>query len=292
MEAFNGKPRKDIHVSPGNAREALAGKKAIVVGGTDGIGRALARFLASHGASVTVVGRTFRDEGVANISFMKADLGSMKESQRVGRELAADVDYLFLTTGIMAAPTREETPEGLERDMAVSFLSRLVVLRELAPKLKQRARVYVMGFPGTGQTGDIDDLNSEKPYDGFRTHMYTVAGNEALVLDFAKRFPSLDFYGLNPGLIKTKIRSNYMGEGSLKHRLSEFFIGLVTPTPEKYVDRMMPLLVSKDIEGKSPLHFNAKGQPIEATAAMVADGYATRFIEASEKLVERALTSR
>ncbi|HEX8701193.1 MAG TPA: hypothetical protein VF815_20380, partial [Myxococcaceae bacterium] len=51
----------------------LAGKRMAIVGGTDGLGRAIARLAASRGAQVLVVGRTFRDEGTPGITFMKAD---------------------------------------------------------------------------------------------------------------------------------------------------------------------------------------------------------------------------
>lgn len=62
-------------------------------------------------------------------------------------------------------------------------------------------------------------------------HMNTVAGNEILVLTGARRYPQLNLFGLNPGLIKTNIRDNFLGKGSLKSRIMETAIGLLTPTP-------------------------------------------------------------
>jgi hypothetical protein len=56
---------------------------------------------------------------VPGIEFIKADLSLMREAQRVAALLpAADLDLLVFTTGIMAGPRREETTEGIERDMA------------------------------------------------------------------------------------------------------------------------------------------------------------------------------
>jgi NAD(P)-dependent dehydrogenase (short-subunit alcohol dehydrogenase family) len=297
MANLSGKPRSDLHIVPATEL-SLSGRKAVVVGGTDGLGRELARKLAALGASVTVVGRTFRDEGTARIDFLKADLSLMAEGRRVGRTLAAEeLDFVFLTTGIMAAPQREVTPEGLERDMAVSFLSRLAILRELAPRMasaprqgRPRARIYVMGFPGTGEKGNLEDLNAERSYASMPVHMNTVAGNESLVLEFARRYPTLDFYGLNPGLIQTNIRGNALGQGSLKHRVLEWFIGLATISAEKYAERIVPVLLSPSLEGRSPVMFNQKGRAIEASPSL-GDGYADRFIAASEQLVDRALAS-
>jgi NAD(P)-dependent dehydrogenase (short-subunit alcohol dehydrogenase family) len=99
----------------------LKGMKIVIVGGTGGIGRALSRFMASRGASLVVVGQTFRDSGVPGVEFIKADLSLMHEAQRVAAQLPAETaDLVIFTTGIFAAPKRQETAEGLERDMAVS----------------------------------------------------------------------------------------------------------------------------------------------------------------------------
>jgi NAD(P)-dependent dehydrogenase (short-subunit alcohol dehydrogenase family) len=265
----------------------LSGKRAVVVGGTNGLGRAIARLMAERGARVTVVGQTFRDEGAKGIDFVKADLSLMREARRVGRELPAEeLDLVVLTTGIMAAPKREVTAEGIERDMAISYLSRLAVLRELAPRLSRdrKPRVFVMGFPGTGQAGNLDDLTGERSYDAFGVHMNTVAGNEALVLDSVRRYPHAEFFGLNPGLIKTAIRSNYLGENSLKHRFTEFMIGLFMTSPEAYAERTVPLLFAPELEGRSGAMFNQKGDAILASEVMTKERVSS-LIEKSEALI-------
>lgn len=65
----------------------LAGKKVVVVGGTAGLGQAIANAAAAKGAATTVVGRSFKDAGVSGVSFEKADLSRMSEAVRIGREL-------------------------------------------------------------------------------------------------------------------------------------------------------------------------------------------------------------
>ena len=278
------------------ARLDLAGTQVAIVGGTGGIGRALSRFVASRGAGVVVVGQSFRDADVRGIEFVKADLSLMSEAKRVGAALAAEtLDLVIFTTGIFAAPKRQETAEGLERDMAVSYLSRLVILRELAPRLgknrpagKMKPRVFIMGFPGTGQAGTLDDLNAEKSYGAMRVHMNTVAGNEMLVLDATRRYPNASFFGLNPGLIKTNIRDNFLGQGSLKSRLAEWMIGLMTPSAEAYAEGLAPLLVSPDLEAHGGALFDRKGQPILPSPKLRDGARVSAFIAASEGLVSRA----
>jgi len=278
----------------------LKGWKVAVVGGTGGIGRAITKSLVARGASVIVVGRTFRDQGVAGIDFVAANLSLMREAERVAKQLPAEeLDLVVFTTGIFAAPKRQETAEGLESDMAVSYLSRLVMLREIAPRLgkpgatnaKLKPRVFVMGYPGAGQAGTLGDLNAEKGYSAMKVHMNTVAGNEMLVLDYAARYPQATFFGLNPGLIKTNIRDNFLGAGSFKSRMIETIIGWLTPTPEKYAESLTPLLVSPDLEAHSGAMFDKKGAAIEPSPPLADRAHVARFLAESEALVARRTPS-
>ncbi len=273
----------------------LKGIRVSVVGGTGGIGRAISRFLASHGARVLVVGQTFRDADVKGIEFIKADLSLMREAQRVGRELPVEtLDLVILTTGIMAGRKREVTAEGIERDMAVSYLSRLVIVREIGLRLgkdrsasQKKPRVFIMGFPGFGQTGKLDDLNAEQTYNSWAVHMNTVAGNEMLVLDAEKRYPNASFFGLNPGFIKSNIRSNMFGGNTLLHRFIEWMTGLMAQSTENYAERIAPLLVSPDLEGHSGAIFNRKGLAVLPSPGLNDSSYVSAFIGASKALVAR-----
>lgn len=174
----------------------IKGKRIAIIGGTGGICRALSQYLASQGAEITVVGQTFRDVGMSNIQFIKADLSLMTEAKRIATELVPEtLDILIFTTGIFAAPQRQETAEGIERDLAVSYLNRYVILQDMASKLgiqhhtsSIKPRVFLMAYPGSGQIGTPDDLNAEQSYKAMAVHMNTVAGNEILVLDGAKRY--------------------------------------------------------------------------------------------------------
>ncbi|CDK29037.1 unnamed protein product [Kuraishia capsulata CBS 1993] len=275
----------------------LKGLNAVVIGGTGGLGRAITQQLASHGAKVTVVGQTFRDEGVSGIDFVKADLSSVKVAKQVGGELPTQsLDLVVLTTGITAAPEREQTSEGVEKDMAASYFSRYSLLKELAPRMlpqshffRSHPRVFIMGFPGSGKTGDPDDLNSERlPYKPLETHFNTVAANEALVFGAKARIPHLKFFGLNPGLIKTNIRNNYLGENSWKSSAIEWVISWISASPEDYAKKIVPLLISPDLSNFNGAIFDKNGNAIEKTPVFT-DVYVDKFWEASAKLELKAL---
>jgi NAD(P)-dependent dehydrogenase (short-subunit alcohol dehydrogenase family) len=280
------------------ARLDLAGRTMLVVGGTDGLGRALARAALGRGARVTVVGRTFRDTPTEGLTFVRADLSSMREALKLGETLGGTRwDVVVLTTGIIAAKTREQTAEGIERDMAVSCLSRRAFLRGFLPGLaatsnagSPRTRVFVMGFPGTGARGDVDDLNAERSYEAMAAHGNTIVGNEVMVLEGANTHPNARWFGLNPGLVKTNIRANYLGAGSFLHRAAEFLIGVLTSSPESYAARVVPLLFASDLESHNGVMFGAKAHAIQPSPPLD-PAYVSRFAAAMDALLDRALAA-
>ncbi|CCC70729.1 hypothetical protein NCAS_0F02450 [Naumovozyma castellii] len=277
----------------------LSNVRAAIFGGTGGLGRAISRQLAERGADVLVVGRTFRDQDMEKIKFLKADLSLVTEADRVANEIPAKYfTHFVFTTGIIAAPKREETAEGLERDMAISYLSRYVLMNQLAPHLGEslpkdgpKPKVFIMGFPGSGQTGNPEDMNSEASYGAISTHMNTVAANEALVLDATKRYPNIATFGLNPGLIKTDIRNNYLGEGSILSRTVEWIIGWTHQSPADYAKKICSLLVSPDIEGHSGAMFDCYGNAILQSPGLTPE-VVDNFMKNSKALVVRALAKK
>jgi len=296
--SIKGVPDPSVTIRPVPIEQLdLSSTRLAVIGGTNGLGRAIAQQALARGAEVTVVGRTFRDAPTARLAFVAADLSSMKEAVRVGHELPAEsFDLVLLTTGIIAAKTREETPEHVERDVAISYLSRLAILQGLSPRLGSardtgapRPRVFIMGSPGTGEIGNPDDLNSETNYRSLVAHGNTLAGNEILVLGAKDWFPGPAFFGLGPYLVKTGIRSNLLGDGSIIHKLVETAVGLFMQSPETYAKRMVPLLFAPELEGRTGLMFGHKAQSIKPTQGLDR-AYIHRYLSASDALLRRALS--
>ena len=98
----------------------LTGKRALVTGGTSGIGRAAAEALAREGAQVLVSGRSEKrgDEVVAAIraaggeaEFVRADLASAEEVRALATR-ASDVDILVNNAGVFPAGPTHELPES------------------------------------------------------------------------------------------------------------------------------------------------------------------------------------
>lgn len=281
-------------IQMGDVNSELKGKQVVIVGGTGGLGRALAQHMASNGANVLVVGRTFRDQNLEGITFLKADLSLMREAQRVAELLPAEtLDMLIFTTGIFAAPKRQETDEGLERDMATSYLNRLLILDQIIPRLGKKnnriPRVFIMGYPGSGSPGILGDLNAEQSYKTMQVHMNTVAGNEMLVLDNYRRYSNFSLFGLNPGLVKTDIRSNFLGGNRLLFKLLETIIGWFTPTPEQYAEGITPLLIAPDLDQHTGTLFNQKSQALLPTKGINEQQHMQDYLRQSRQLIAKAM---
>jgi NAD(P)-dependent dehydrogenase (short-subunit alcohol dehydrogenase family) len=282
-------------------KDSLTGKKVAVIGGTNGIGRAIARALISKGAQVIVVGRTFLDQDNPSITFIQADLSCLKTAQRLAREQlpAESLDMIIMTQGIFVGKDRLTNNAGIELDMAISYLSRMVICNEIVARIgtdltttntdqKIKPRIFIMGFPGSERHAPLDDLNSEKDYSCLQAHYNGVVGNEALVLAYADRYPKVNFYGLNPGLIKSNILSLLLASyGNFLFKMQQTLIGWFYQSADQYAERLVPLLVSPDIESYSGSMFGRFADPIYSNPVLLDKGYLSKFMEESEKLIER-----
>jgi NAD(P)-dependent dehydrogenase (short-subunit alcohol dehydrogenase family) len=276
--------------------QELRGRTMAVIGGTNGVGRAIVNEAVSKGAEVWVVGRTFRDRPDPRVHFVAADLSSLRTARDVVSSLPVpSLDIVVMTQGIFAGRGRKVNEDGIELDMAVSHLSRSVMVREMAPVIGSARtdgslapRIFVMGFPGGLREATLDNFNSERPYVWEKAHSNTVVGNEALVLESAERYPNVRFYGLNPGIMKSNIMGGLLGEGSVFHIAQQTVIGIIFQSVEQYAAKILPLLFAPDIDGQTGAMFDRNANPIFGNPYLTDRTYRMRVTEASEALIGRA----
>ena len=130
----------------------LDGKVAIVTGGSRGIGAAIARRLASEGATVAVVAHTARDKAEAvaqeieaaggRAAPFQADVSRVAECERLAAEVTAafgTVDILVNNAGVYHPLTMEETTEALWDDQIDTNLKgSFFMARAVAPAMKAK----------------------------------------------------------------------------------------------------------------------------------------------------------
>lgn len=314
------KLRKDLTIPKHiltNSPTILQGLKVIIFGGTNGIGQGLSRELLSKGAEVTVIGRSFRESSTQQygnrLQFVSADLSTISTSLQLAKSLPFETyDMVIFTSGILPKRHREVNAEGIELDMAVSYLNRYVIVNELVPRLGKnrpysvattaagapsnselilsRPRIFNMAFPGSGQSANLQDFNSEKNYQFMKAHENTVASNEALVLELAKKHSDkVDCFGLNPGLIRTNIRVD-SGSFGIFTNVFEKITEWTGFSVEEYAQATVPLLVNPHLTGKSGTMFDNKQRAIMPSKSMTEESI-QGIMKESEKLVQRALSA-
>ncbi len=280
----------------------LSSFNALIVGGTNGIGKALTESLLKRKASVTIVGRSEPKDITGNslfkATFVKADLSSLKVAKETANKLKDNAfDAYIFTNGILPS-SLTRTSEGIESDLAVSTLSRFVMINEfLANGLGQKRResglkpkIFIMGFPGAKTEAKLEDFNWEKSYNYLDAHFNTVAANETIQRYLANKYKSsLTVIGLNPGLIKTGIRSDVL-RNPIANWFVEGVISLIYPTPEQYAEKVLINLVADkniDEEYFTGTAFDQKGNEILPNS-LLTEEVQSKIISFSEELVKKA----
>jgi NAD(P)-dependent dehydrogenase (short-subunit alcohol dehydrogenase family) len=129
------------------SQRALEGKRALVTGGTCGIGRAVALLLARDGAEVVVHGRDAAraTETVQEItaaggrlaSFVTTDLGDAAHVQRLAR--VGEVDILINNAGMaLFGPTAEFDVAAFDKMFASNVRAPFLLVAAFAPGMAAR----------------------------------------------------------------------------------------------------------------------------------------------------------
>lgn len=206
--------------------ESTNGRRtALVTGGTGGIGRAVAAGLARRGHRVIIVGRD-EDAGRAVLAtldgtgheMIRADLALLRDTARVAAEVAGRTDRLdavVLCAGVFATAP-EWTDEDLERNLALNYLSRYLLLRLLLPTVTRASSGRVVLVANAGKypdTLDLDDLQMRRGGKGLRVAGRTQFANDLLAVDLAEelRDSPVEVSCVFPGVVATDVFRNARG---------------------------------------------------------------------------------
>ncbi len=130
----------------------LAGKTAIVTGGSDGLGRATARLFAQEGANVVICGRrvehlqaaaeTLSAETGGTVKAVPADVSKADACEKlVAETLAAfgGIDILINNAGTSAAgPLEKVSDEDWQFDFDLKVMAAVRLCRLVTPELKKK----------------------------------------------------------------------------------------------------------------------------------------------------------
>lgn len=115
---------------------SLAGKRALVTGGTRGIGKAAVELLSAAGAEVVALGRT-RD----------GDLADLKTVERLAGRLKGPLDFLVVNHGVWVAeavPLAEMSEGQWRSTISQNLDSYFFVVRAFAPRVREGGAVVLV----------------------------------------------------------------------------------------------------------------------------------------------------
>jgi NAD(P)-dependent dehydrogenase (short-subunit alcohol dehydrogenase family) len=208
----------------------LTGKRAIVTGGSSGIGVETARALAGAGAEVTLAvrdtdagDRTAADitttTGNPHIHVDPLDLADQASVAEFVAGWDGPLDILVNNAGVMALPTRQLTPEGWELQFATNHLGHFALAVGLHDALAAgHARIVSLTSRGHLRSpvvfGDIDF--AERAYDPWLAYGQSKTANVLFAVEAARRWAAdgITANAVHPGAIDTNL-SRHMDAATL-----------------------------------------------------------------------------
>jgi NAD(P)-dependent dehydrogenase (short-subunit alcohol dehydrogenase family) len=141
-----------------NLNQEFAGRRALVTGGTRGIGAAIAQRLLDGGANVAVAARSRSDVTPANATFISGDLSTVEGAKAIAREaleVLGGLDILVNNAGGSRAflGGSETIPdEEWQRDLALNLLAAVRLTNAVLPALRESRSAAIVNISSTAAT--------------------------------------------------------------------------------------------------------------------------------------------
>ena len=214
----------------------MIGKRILITGATNGIGKQAALELAKMGAAIVIVGR---DElktrkvsidiqlssGNSDIDLLIGDLSSMDETRRIAaefREKYERLDVLLNNAGAYFS-TFQTSADGFEMTFALNHLSYFMLTNLLLDNIKQAARDHgeaqIINVSSSAHNSAdkvglrLEDMRDQRRYRAFRTYGESKLANILFTNELARQLEETDISvnAVHPGLVNTGFGDNMTG---------------------------------------------------------------------------------
>jgi NAD(P)-dependent dehydrogenase (short-subunit alcohol dehydrogenase family) len=212
----------------------LTGKRAIVTGGSSGIGVETARALAAAGAEVTLAvrnaeaGRNVAEDitattGNADIRVAELDLAVPRSIAALVAGWTGPLDVLVNNAGVMAIPDLELTPEGWELQFATNHLGHFALavgLHDALAKASAGARIVSLSSRGHLRSPVVfEDINfASRPYEPLVAYGQSKTANVLFAVEASRRWADdgVTANAVHPGAVATTNLSRHLDPDELE----------------------------------------------------------------------------
>ena len=181
----------------------LQGKRALITGSTQGIGKAAAKLLSQMGATVIIHGATgmekcrrAAEEMPGTTQLAVADLSQPDCVERL-YEQTGDVDILVLNASVQVRkPWDGITPEEFDLQIAANLRSSLFLIQKYVPYMKQN---------GWGRIITVGSVQQYKPHKDMAVYAASKCAQMSLTENLSRQLApyGITVNNLSPGVIAT-----------------------------------------------------------------------------------------
>ena len=213
----------------------LSGRRAVVTGGSSGIGVETARALASAGAEVTLAVRRpgaaeevaadiTRTTGNEAIHVRPLELSDQRSVAQFVDAWDGPLHILVNNAGVMAIPVLEHTAEGWEMQFATNFMGHFALTVGLHDALAAAGGARIVSVSSSGNLFSpvvFDDLHFDfRPYDPFVAYGQSKTADALLAVEATRRWAGEGIHAnaLTPGAIATNLQKHTGGLRTPKER--------------------------------------------------------------------------
>lgn len=229
----------------------LSGRHVIVLGGSSGIGYAVARSARDAGAEVTIASRSRRrvERAAAGIPGSRGTPCDMRDEEQVKRlfEEARSVDHVVVTAAeIGVGPVSSIGIEHMQRNFHSRVWGSFFVAKHAAPKLNAEGSITLMS-----------GIAAWRALPGEAAGAASVGAIEAFARALAVELAPIRVNALCPGLVDTTLLGGVLGDhrdAVVKHFTDKLLVKRIGK-PEDVADAALFLMTNGYITGTT-LHID------------------------------------